>query len=208
MPSWQSGWRRSTRVQLRTLGDQLSLLERDVDVERTPKSAMLLGQLVAATNGALDTLASLAAGVYPPRLAADGLVAALTEQASRAAGPVEMHESGVGRYPADVEAAVYFAVLEALQNVAKYADADSVTVRLTQDLDTLTFVVTDDGVGFDTAETTSGTGLQGIVDRLDTVNGLIKIESTPGHGTAVTGTVPIVATPQDDAVPTLTGAHR
>ena len=197
-----------TRVQLTTLSDRLSTLARDVDAERTPKSATLLEQLVTGTNGALDTLASLAAGVYPPRLAADGLVAALTEQTSRAAVPVEMHESGVGRYPADVEAAVYFAVLEALQNVAKYADAANVSVRLTQDLDTLTFAVTDDGVGFDTAETTSGTGLQGIVDRLDTVNGAITIESAPGQGTVVTGTVPITATPQDVAVPTLAGVNR
>jgi signal transduction histidine kinase len=83
-----------------------------------------------------------------------------------------------------------------------------VTVRLTQDLDTLTFVVTDDGVGFDTAETTSGTGLQGIVDRLDTVNGAITIESAPGEGTVVTGTVPITATSQGGAVPTLAGANR
>jgi signal transduction histidine kinase len=197
-----------TRVQLTTLSDRLSTLARDVDAERTPKSATLLEQLVTGTKGALDTLASLAAGVYPPRLAADGLVAALTEQTSRAAVPIEMHESRVGRYPADVEAAVYFSVLEALQNVAKYADAANVTVRLTQDLDTLTFAVTDDGVGFDTAETTSGTGLQGIVDRLDTVNGAITIDSAPGQGTVVTGTVPITASPQDVATPTLAGANR
>jgi signal transduction histidine kinase len=169
---------------------------------------MLLGQLVTATHGALDTLASLAAGIYPPRLAADGLVAALTEQSSRAAVPVEMHESGIGRYSADVEAAVYFAVLEALQNVAKYAEATRVTVRLTQDKGTLTFRVTDDGAGFDTAATTKGTGLQGIVDRLDTVNGAITIQSTPGQGTDIIGTVPIAVTPPDVTVPTLAGATR
>ena len=197
-----------TRAQLRTLGDQLSLLARDVDAERTPKSAMLLGQLVMATRSALDTLAGLAAGVYPPRLAADGLVAALTEQTARAAVPVQMHESGVGRYAADVEAAVYFAVLEALQNVAKYADATRVTIRLSEDQGTLTFEVSDDGAGFDTAATTMGTGIQGIVDRLDTVDGTITIQSTPGKGTDVMGTVPIGVSHQGVAVATLAEATR
>ena len=124
-------------------------------------------------------------------MAADGLVAALTEQTARAAVPVQLNESGVGRYAADVEAAVYFAVLEALQNVAKYADATHVTIRLSEDQGTLTFEVSDDGAGFDTAATTMGTGIQGIVDRLDTVDGTFTIESTPGKGTDVMGTVPI-----------------
>ena len=171
-----------TRAQLRTLREQLEKLSGDVDPEMMPKSAVLLGQLVASTNGALDTLASLAAGVYPPRLAADGLVAALTEQTARAAVPVQMHESGVARYPADVEAAVYFAVLEALQNVAKYADATHVRIRLSEDQGTLTFEVSDDGAGFDTAATTMGTGLQGIVDRLDTVDGTVHDRVDPGEG--------------------------
>ena len=197
-----------TRAQLRTLREQLEQLSGDVDPETTPKSAMLLDQLVASTNGALDTLASLAAGVYPPRLAADGLVAALTEQTARAAVPVQLHESGVGRYAADVEAAVYFAVLEALQNVAKYADATRVTIRLSEDHDTLTFTVTDDGAGFDTAATTMGTGLQGIIDRLDTINGALTIKSTPGQGTEVNGTVPITVSRTEGAAPTLAGATR
>ena len=182
-----------SRAYLIALQDRVCVLARDGDDQQTPKTAMLLGQLVAATETALQTLAGLAAGVYPPRLAADGLVAALTEQAARAAVPVHVEATGIGRYPAEVEAAVYFAVLESLQNVAKYAGATTARVRLTHDGDRLSFEVTDDGAGFDTATTRLGTGLQGIHDRLDTVGGTVTITSTPGTGTTVTGSVPELA---------------
>ena len=180
-----------TRAQLTTLGDRLSALSNGVDKASTPKTAMLLGQLMAATDTALETLASLAAGVYPPRLAADGLVAALSEQAGRAAVRVEVQATGIGRYPAEVEAAVYFAVLEALQNVTKYADADVALIRLTHEAGRLTFEVTDDGAGFDSATAQLGSGLQGIVDRLDTVEGSFTVASEPGVGTTVAGSIPV-----------------
>ena len=183
-----------TRAQLTTLGERLSALTSGVDEASTPKTAVLLGQLVAATDTALETLARLAAGVYPPRLAADGLVAALSEQAAKASVPVDVEAAGVGRYPADVELAVYFVVLEALQNVAKYADAETAKVRLTDERDLLIFEVSDDGVGFDTSAVSTGTGLLGITDRLDTVDGRITIDSTPGSGTTITGYIPIAST--------------
>jgi len=184
-----------SRAQLCVLRDRLSGLARDVDLRATPKTSLLLGQLVAATDGALETLDGLAAGVYPPRLAADGLGSALTEQAAKAALPISVHAAGVGRYPAEVEAAVYFGVLEALQNVAKYATASSAQVRLRHDRDRLLFEVTDDGVGFDPSATRLGTGLQGMADRLDTVGGRLTVDSTPGAGTAITGEVPVVLAP-------------
>jgi signal transduction histidine kinase len=178
------------RAALDLVRDRLTELVADVDAVAAPKTAMLLGQLVDATDGALGTLAGLAAGVYPPRLAADGLVVALTEQAGKAALPVEVHADGVGRYPPEVEAAAYFAVLEALQNVAKYADATSAHVRLTDHDNALSFEVVDDGTGFDPATTIMGSGLQGITDRLDTVGGALTIASSPGAGTTITGHVP------------------
>jgi signal transduction histidine kinase len=198
-----------TRAQLNTLREQLSLLAGDVDEESAPKTAMLLGQLVTSTDTALDTLAGLAAGVYPPRLAADGLAVALSEQVGRAALPVEVQTTGVGRYPADVEAAVYFAVLEALQNIAKYADATAVHIRLVHDSDRLTFEVTDDGAGFDTEAVSMGTGLQGIADRLDTVGGSVSVVSEPGIGTTVAGSVPVLGSPtSDDISHVLAGAAQ
>jgi signal transduction histidine kinase len=144
--------------------------------------------------------------VYPPRLAADGLVAALTEQAAKAALPVEVRADGVGRFEPDVEAAVYFAVLEALQNVAKYADAISARVTLHGGDDGLRFQVVDDGAGFDTATTTMGSGLQGITDRLDTVGGSLTITSRPGAGTTITGHIP--APVAADLAPELVGVVR
>lgn len=196
-----------SRAQLGVLRERLSGLAGEVDPDANPKTALLLGQLVAATDGALDTLDGLAAGVYPPRLAADGLAAALTEQAAKAAVPVSVHATGVGRYPAEVEAAVYFSVLEALQNVAKYAGAGSAHVRLELEGDQLRFEVADDGVGFDPAAVTMGSGLQGMADRLDTVGGSMSLDSSPGMGTTVTGQVPVgLATPSPIAEPVLAGA--
>jgi signal transduction histidine kinase len=197
-----------TRERLRALRDQLAVLRSDLDEGSAPKTAMLLDQLMSATDSALDTLEGLAAGVYPPRLAADGLVAALTEQAGRAAVRVEVNATGVGRYPPEVEAAVYFAALEALQNVAKYADAGLARIRLADEPGRLVFEVTDDGAGFDSDTVTLGTGLQGIVDRLDTVNGTVTITSHPGSGTTVAGSVPITERAEHEAAPALTGAHR
>jgi signal transduction histidine kinase len=196
----------STRAQLRALQDQLSVLAGDIDADAMPKTAMLLDQLGAATDGALDTLAGLAAGVYPPRLAADGLVTALTEQAGRSTVRVEVEATGVGRYGAEVEAAVYFAVLEALQNVAKYADAETSRIRLAQQGDRLTFEVTDDGVGFDTETAPTGSGLQGIIDRLDTVGGTVTIVSEPGTGTTVAGSVPTASSPPAEQTQPRAGA--
>ena len=197
-----------SRAELNLVRDRLTSLAANVDADAAPKTAKLLTQLIEATDGALGTLAGLAAGVYPPRLAADGLVAALTEQAAKAALPVQVRADGVGRYEPDVEAAAYFAVLEGLQNVAKYADATAAQVRLRGDVDWLRFEVVDDGAGFDQATTTMGSGLQGIADRLDTVGGSLTITSKPGAGTTIAGhilTTPQAATSAEGA-PELAGA--
>ena len=104
---------------------------------------------------------------------------------------MQVHGDGVGRHPRDIEAAIYFSVLEALQNTAKYAEANSATVTLGERGGALTFEVRDDGRGFDESTVSRGAGLTGIADRLDTVGGTVEVESVPGQGTCVTGTVPI-----------------
>jgi len=98
-----------------------------------------------------------------------------------------VHPDGVGRYGSDVEAAVYFCCLEALNNVAKYASASSVEIRLRQNEGELRFEVADDGVGFDTAAARNGSGLQGMSDRLDAIGGRLDVVSAPGAGTTVMG---------------------
>jgi len=105
--------------------------------------------------------------------------------------PVAIEAEGIGRYPRDVESAVYFSCLEALQNVGKYAAASRATVRLTGGDGRLWFEVSDDGVGFEADQTFFGTGLQGIADRVSAVGGEVHIHSTPGAGTRVTGELPV-----------------
>ncbi len=176
--------------QLVALGVQLGLAHRLASQE-APDVAELLDRLRAQTNDALDNLRDLARGIYPPLLADKGLAAALESQARKAAVPTTVDADGVGRYPSEVESAVYFCALEALNNVAKYAEASRAEIFLAQHEGALTFTVADDGVGFDAETRAHGTGLQGMRDRLDAIGGKLAVESEPGHGTTITGTVPM-----------------
>jgi signal transduction histidine kinase len=158
-------------------------------VTRDPaKTEEMLGQIETETQTALDDLRDLARGIYPPLLADKGLGSALDAQARKAPLPVRVDADAVGRLPQDVEAAVYFSCLEALQNVAKYAQASSATVELRLEASTLHFAVSDDGCGFDPTSV-SGSGLQGVTDRLAAIGGTFEVASAPGVGTTVRGRV-------------------
>jgi len=174
--------------QLVALSVKLRLLEQ-LTREDPNRAAALAAELQAEANDAMQNLRDLARGIYPPLLSDKGLVAALEGQARKANVPVEIDGHGVGRYPQDVESTVYFCVLEALQNVAKYARASRVSVRLAAEDGQLRFDVTDDGVGFDPEAETSGTGLQSIADRVEAIGGAVEIRSEPGHGTTIRGRV-------------------
>ena len=149
----------------------------------------MLDDLQQGLGDALETLRDLARGIYPPLLADKGLGAALEAQARKAAVAVAVEPNGIGRYPQEIEAAVYFCTLEALNNVAKYAEASSVKVSLADEGDELQFRIADDGRGFDTSVTDYGTGLQGMADRLDAIGGTLEVRSEPGQGTTVIGRV-------------------
>jgi signal transduction histidine kinase len=168
-------------------------LARDLTPRDPGKAAEMLTQIDGEIKTALEDLRDLARGIYPPLLADKGLEAALDAQARRSAVPVSVQARGLGRYPPEVEAAVYFSCLEALQNVAKYAQASSATVTIAQSNGDLTFEVEDDGRGFDTASTGFGTGLQGIADRLSALHGDLAIRSEPGTGTRVRGRIEVGA---------------
>jgi signal transduction histidine kinase len=155
------------------------------------KTASLLGQLEQQAGDAIKAVRDFAGGIYPPTLEAEGLVMAIRQQVRSAALPVSISGDGCGRFSREVEAAVYFSVLEAVQNSTKYAQASSVAITLSEENGTLTFEVADDGTGFDPETVTRGAGLNGIADRLDTVGGAIHIDSVPGVGTTITGTVPV-----------------
>ena len=180
--------------QLIALTIQLGLLEEAAD---DPAAVRQITPAVKdGLRAALEDLRDLARGIYPPLLADQGLVPALQAQARKAALPVEIDADGVGRFPQDTEAAVYFCTLEALQNIAKYAGASRATVRLSCSGGSLRFTVTDDGAGFDTARTRHGSGLQGMSDRLAALGGALHVRSQPGHGTTLTGQLPVSAPDQ------------
>jgi signal transduction histidine kinase len=166
-------------------------LARQLTARDPAKASSMLEEVEADTMLALEDLRSLARGIYPPLLADKGLAAALRSQAERSPLEVQVSPDGIARYPQPVEAAVYFSVLEALQNVAKYAHASRADVLLRQDGNVLLFEVRDDGAGFDLSSTTYGTGLQGIADRLAALDGRLTVDSAPGAGTTVIGSIPI-----------------
>jgi signal transduction histidine kinase len=152
----------------------------------------ILDELQLDTADALEALRDLARGIYPPLLADQGLGAALEAQARKAAVPVSVEAERVGRHAQEIESAIYFSCLEALNNVAKYAEASNTTIRLSQEDGRLRFTVTDDGRGFDPGTTMTGTGLQGMRDRMAAVGGELRVVSAPGEGTEITGEIPVV----------------
>jgi signal transduction histidine kinase len=168
------------------LGLAEMLLGRDPE-----KAVATLEQLKGDANEALETLRDLARGIYPPLLADQGLVVALESQARKATVAVAVEAVAVERYPQDVEATVYFCVLEALQNVQKYAGAAQVIVRISAAGDTLRFEVSDDGAGFDTATARKGAGLTNMADRLEALGGALAVSSQPGAGTTIGGSIDV-----------------
>jgi len=175
--------------QLVALTVQLGLLGRVADDPARVRE--MTERLQGGLQDALDDLRDLARGIYPPLLADKGLAAALQAQGRKATFAITIEPDGIGRYPREIEAAVYFCALEAMQNVAKYADASAAVVRLSERDRVLSFEIEDDGRGFDPGTTTYGTGVQGMADRLDAIGGSLDVRSAPGDGTRVRGTIPL-----------------
>ncbi len=155
------------------------------------KTAEILAQLETAAGEAIRAIRDFSGGVYPPLLEAEGLAVAIAQQTQKSAVPVTVEADGIGRYPREIEAAVYFTILEALQNVAKYAEASTVSVTLRHVEEELSFEVTDNGRGFDPTTVAARSGLANMADRLDAIGGAWNLESAPGSGTTVAGRVPI-----------------
>ncbi|MGK5684044.1 sensor histidine kinase [Actinoplanes sp. URMC 104] len=140
----------------------------------------------------LQDLRDLARGIYPPVLAARGLAAALRARARTAPATVRVDaDPGAAglRLEENTELAVYFTILEAMQNAVKHAAGATITVRLTATGGRLDFLVEDDGPGFDPAAAGDGTGLVGMADRLNAVGGVLRIDAAPGAGTRIAGTL-------------------
>jgi len=137
-----------------------------------------------------DEVRSLAQGVYPPVLSEHGLAEALRSAVDRYPLPVTLDVPAIGRHPTDIEAAVYFCCVEALQNAAKHSSADRVWLSLGADRESVWFEVRDDGVGFETAAKATG-GMLNMADRLGASGGRLDVSSARGQGTRVVGRVPL-----------------
>jgi signal transduction histidine kinase len=151
----------------------------------------IFGELQADAADALENLRDLARGIYPPLLADLGLAAALGAQASKSPVPVTVEADGIGRFPQQTEAAVYFCCLEALQNIAKYAHANRAHIALQVQDATLRFTICDDGTGYNTSHTPMGSGLRNMADRLAALGGRLEVRSAPSQGTTITGHLPV-----------------
>jgi signal transduction histidine kinase len=174
--------------QLVAVALKAGLAEQFVGRDDARARELLIGARTEA-HEALESLRELAHGIFPPLLAAEGLVTALVAQANKAAVPTTVEADSVGRYSQDLESAVYFCCLEAIQNVAKYARASSVVVHLKHAGGVLSFSVKDDGVGFEPTADRRGTGMANMLDRLEALGGTLNVDSSPGKGTTVTGRI-------------------
>ncbi|HUP71120.1 MAG TPA: histidine kinase [Acidimicrobiales bacterium] len=163
-------------------------------VEDDPADALvMLDELKGDIQEAVAELRALAHGIFPPLLMAGGLPDALPAAAARAALPTTLVADGVGRYPQDIETAVYFCCLEALQNAGKHAgDGATAEVRVWEDPGMLWFEVADNGTGFELGGAPAeGHGFVNMADRLGAIDGTLSVVSAPGQGTKVTGAIPL-----------------
>jgi PAS domain S-box-containing protein len=149
----------------------------------------LLREAAAELTLALEELRELARGIHPAVLAERGLPVALEGMAARAPLPVEIDAVPDERLPEHVEAAAFYVVSEALTNVAKYAQATFARVSVTCDNGNVQIEVVDDGIGG--ADETRGTGLRGLADRIEALDGRLVVESPPGRGTSVRAAIPL-----------------
>ena len=167
-------------------------LARDIIADDPGAGTEMLAQMAEDVQVTIRELRELAHGIYPPLLADAGLPEALRAAAGRCAIPVGVSADGIGRYSQGVETAVYFCCLEAMQNAAKHAPGATAQVRIREESGGLLFSVSDDGPGFDPAKARSGHGFVNMADRLGAIGGTVRWESQPGHGSAISGSVPVI----------------
>ena len=182
-------------AQQRLLGVRVRLAIESEDADADPAVSARLGELEEELDEAIQELRDLAHGIFPSLLADRGLVPALRAVGRLSPRPVEVTGRRIGRYPPEIESAIYYCCLEALQNATKHAGPTAhVKARLSADDGELRLEVSDDGPGFDVAATHGGVGLRNMEDRLGAVHGRLAIVSSPGSGTLISGVVPTIGT--------------
>jgi signal transduction histidine kinase len=177
------------QARLVAMGLGLGAVERLIDQDPDAAKA-LLARVKDNSAKALVELRDLVRGIHPPVLAERGLGDAVRALALDSELPVKVDVNLPGRLGSPVESAAYFAISEALANVAKHAQAGTATVRVHLVDDTLRITVLDDGRGG--ADMSRGTGLRGVQRRLGAFDGTLTVSSPPGGPTAVHMTVPVI----------------
>jgi signal transduction histidine kinase len=153
----------------------------------------LLAQVQRDVTALLHQVREFAHAIHPPVLTDQGLLQAVEAQAARLPLGVVIEADAALRgvhYPQHVEATAWYVLSEALTNVVKHARARQVRVRLARPDGRLTLEVRDDGAGFDTGAA-GGLGLAGLADRIATVEGTLRVESSPGRGTTLHAEIPL-----------------
>lgn len=180
-------------IQQQLVGLRIKLdLAAEALKEDPVRGQQALGAVKVQMDNALEELRSLARGIYPPVLHEYGLASALRSIANRSSIPITIHAPGLPRFEDEVELAIYFACLEALQNIIKHAGPEpGATVTLWREESEIRFLVDDSGVGFDAETAIRGNGLTNMRDRMDAVGGTLEVVSQRGRGTSVQGAVPV-----------------
>jgi signal transduction histidine kinase len=177
-------------AQQRMVSVAITLGLAKTQIERDPaEAARLIAEAHEEAQLAVKELRELARGIHPALLSDRGLGPALEALAARAPIPVEVSGAPDVPLPPAIEAAAYYVTAEALTNVAKYAEATSASVALCVEDGRLRLAVSDDGVGG--ANLTRGTGLRGLRDRVDALDGELEIDSPPGDGTTLIVVLPV-----------------
>jgi signal transduction histidine kinase len=175
---------------------QLPTVRTLIQQGRAEDAAVLVDRVEQRLRGALDDLRQLARGLYPPVLASRGLAEALGEATGLLANPTVVRLAPVPRLAPEVETAVYYCCLEALQNASKHGGAGTtITVDLAQRGGAVVFCVADDGPGFEQRGAGDGSGLVNMADRISAAGGTLAITTAPGRGTTVAGQVPVGPVP-------------
>jgi signal transduction histidine kinase len=184
-------------VQAQLISIKLHLEMELIDGDLSESHREEIREITKSVETALEEVRQVAHGLYPPLLLASGLPAAIRRLHLHAISVLEVDAVGVGRYPPEIESAVYYCCLEAIQNATKHGGPGvHVRVALAEQDGHLTFHVDDDGPGFAMGEA-PGFGLRNMEDRLGAVGGQLTVNTAPAGGTTISGDVPLQpATPE------------
>ena len=177
-----------TQQRLVALGLAVHAAEADVPREREDLRDDL-SRVAQGLADAVEDLQEISRGIHPPILSKGGLGPALQALAHRSPIPVDLEIATDVRLAEGIEVAAYFVASEALANAAKHSQASHIDVALEQCDGSLVLSVRDDGVGG--ADSSRGSGLVGLDDRVEALGGSLRVDSRPGKGTTITAELPL-----------------